>query len=136
MDSIINIMSNTSNISLSEKKHIFKILVIVGLLLAIFTYLFPNNYAYVITLIIFAVWVGNYYSNYTDKSIINTNNRIMYHLNVLQEITNMYIDKKLKDPKRQFKLHKNEIDNIYNNNKLSYLYLDSNLIEFFYYKYT
>lgn len=130
MDSIINIISNKGTISQGDKNRIFKIIVITGIVFAIFTYLFPNNYAFVITLIIFAVWVGNYYSNYTNKSITDTNNRIMYHLNVLQEISNMYIDKKLKDQRRQFKLGKNEIDTIYNNNKLSYLYLDSNLIEF------
>jgi hypothetical protein len=56
----------------------------------------------------------------------------MYHLNVLQEITNTYIDKKLKDPSRQFKLSKQQLDTIYINNKLSYLYIDSNLIEFLY----
>jgi hypothetical protein len=135
MDSVINIISNISGkgeISQSNKNRIFKILIIVGLVLAIFTYLFPTNYAFVITLILFALWVANYYSTYTDNSITTTNNRIMYHLNVLQEITNTYIDKKLKDPKRQFKLSKNDYDIIYKNNKLSYLYIDSNLIEFLY----
>ena len=132
MDSIINIIKGKNDISLSDKNLMFKTLFIIGILLAIFTYLFPTNYAFVITLILFSLWVASNYLNYTETSTTTTNNQIMYHLNVLQEITNTYIDKKLKDPSRQFKLSKQQLDSIYIKNKLSYLYIDSNLIEFLY----
>lgn len=112
----------------NNKNNLFRIIVIIVLVCFIVTYLFPQNQMYMIILILFALWIANYYIIYNKKDVTNRNNVIMYHLNTLQEMTNVYIDKKLKG--KYDKLSKNEIDRIYNNNKLDSLYIDSNMIEF------
>lgn len=133
MDSILNIVKGGSDITLSDKNFLMKVIVISILIVFVFTYIYPNNYGFIIILIAFTLWIVGNYISYSEKSIGNTNNQIMYHLNVLQETVNVYIDKKLRSSGPiASKLTKKQVNEIYNSNKLSSLYIDSNLIEFLY----
>lgn len=133
MDSILNIVKGGSDITLSDKNFLMKVIVISALIVFAFTYIYPNNYGFIIILIVFTLWVVSNYISYSEKSIGNKNNQIMYHLNVLQETVNVHIDKKLRNSGPiASKLTQKQVNEIYNNNKLSSLYIDSNLIEFLY----
>ena len=131
-NSIVNVIKN-GDVSLYNKTLMLRTIAIIAIVLFVFTYIFPTNYAYVITLIAFALWVGSNYVRYTETQVDTKNHQIMYHLNVLQEIINMYIDKQLnKDTIASSKLTNKEINMIYDKNILSSMYIDSNLIEFLY----
>jgi hypothetical protein len=121
----------TYNKDINTKNEIFKIIVIVVLICFVFTYIFPNNYSYIIILLVFALWVVSTYVVFNKKNIRNKNKEIMYHLNTLQEITNTYIDSKLNDQNNiRDILTNHEINKIYEKNRLDSLFIDSNMIEF------
>lgn len=116
---------------INTKNEIFRIIVMVLLICFIFTYIFPNNYSYIIVLIVFALWIVKNYVTFNKKNVHNRNKEIMYHLNTLQEITNAYIDSKLNDQNTIKDLLTNgEINKIYDKNRLDSLYIDGNMIEF------
>jgi len=125
---LFNITSNLK--SNNSKMLLFKVIALISLILYIFTYIFPSSYGYVIILVVFSLIIANYYIIYSENSISNDNNTIMNHLMTLQEITNKYIDKKLENVKN--KLSKKVMYQIYTNNNLNSLYIDSDLIEFLY----
>lgn len=136
MNSLINIINKSgedTSISLSDKNLILKIIVIAAIVLFGFTYIFPNNYAFIITLLIFTGYVVNTYITYVSQSVSSKNKQIMYHLEVLQDIVNNFINKKLNEQSASSsKLSNKEINRIYDNNQLTSMYIDSNLIEFLY----
>lgn len=136
MNSLINIINKSgedTSISLSDKNLILKIIVIAAIVLFGFTYIFPNNYAFIITLLIFTGYVVNIYITYVSQSVSSKNKQIMYHLEVLQDIVNNFINKKLNEQSASSsKLSNKEINRIYDNNQLTSMYIDSNLIEFLY----
>ena len=125
---LIDTLFNNNLNDVNKKNDIFKTLVVIVLVCFIVTYMFPNNQSYIIILFLFALWVTNNYIVYNSKNISIKNNVIMYHLNVLQEITNKYIDTKIKE--KNHKLSKEVVNKIYKNNELNSLYIDSNMIEF------
>ena len=136
MDSLIDIINkgrSDHTLSLSDKNLILKMIVIIAIIIFGFTFLFPTNYAFVITLLIFTGYVVNMYLSYTSESISSKNKEIMYHLEVLQDIVNSYINKKINSQTASTsKLSDKEINTIYNNNQLTSMYIDSNLIQFLY----
>lgn len=112
---------------------VLKVIAIISLVLFTLTYLFPRNYGFVVIIIIFALWISSNFIRYTQTQINTKNNQIMYHLNSLQEIVNIYIDKQLnKDVSASSKLSNKQINEIYDKNILSSMYIDGNLIEFLY----
>ena len=119
---------NSNNPSNDTKNLIFKVCVISVLLYFFFTYIFENQTTNVIILIIFILFVIYIYIYYTSSNVSDKNKMILYHLNTLQEITNKYLDSKIKNAK----LTKKEINDIYEKNSLNSMYIDSNLIEFLY----
>lgn len=113
-----------------NKSFLFKVVVLIILIFFIFTYIFPENYANVIILIVFAVIIAKYYIEYNESSVLDKNHVIMNHLMTLQETVNRYIDKN--KGKMNIKLSNDDINKIYKNNRLDNLYIDSNMIEFLY----
>lgn len=118
---------------LTDKTSIFKVSVIIILIFFIFTYLFPQNYGNVVILLVFSLVVAYYYISY-NKTNLNDKNRVtMNHLMTLQENVNKFIDKNLYEKnKLSSKLSRKDINQIYINNRLDSLYIDSNMIEFLY----
>lgn len=113
-----------------DKLLLFKVIVLIILIFFIFTYIFPENYANVIILIVFAVIIARYYLQYNESSVLDKNHIIMNHLMTLQETVNKYIDKR--KSKMNIKLSNGDINQLYKNNRLDNLYIDSNMIEFLY----
>ena len=50
MDSILNIVKGGSDITLSDKNFLMKVIVISALIVFAFTYIYPNNYGFIIKL--------------------------------------------------------------------------------------
>lgn len=118
---------------LTDKTSIFKFSTIIILIFFIFTYLFPQNYGNIVILLVFSLVVAYYYVSYNKTNLNDKNRIIMNHLMSLQENVNKFIDKNLYEKnKLSSKLSRKDINQIYMNNRLDSLYIDSNMIEFLY----
>lgn len=116
-----------------NNRTLFQISILIILIFFIFTYLFPNDYANVIILITFSGIIAYFYVQYKKTDLSDRNQIIMNHLMSLQETVNKFIDKNLSEKnKLSSKLSSKEINQIYKNNTLDSLYIDSNMIEFLY----
>lgn len=112
---------------------LFQVSMLIILIFFTFTYLFPNDYANVIILIVFSCIIAYFYVQYKKTDLSDRNRIIMNHLMTLQETVNKFIDKNLSQKnKLSSKLSTKEINQIYKNNILDSLYIDSNMIEFLY----
>lgn len=115
--------------TLENKKIVFKIFVLILLIYFILTFLFPTEYSNVIILIVFIAFIIYIYLQNLSDNTENINQQLMFKLNILQEISNTYINTKID---KMNHLDKKQINIMFNKSKLNSLYIDSNLIEFLY----
>ncbi len=110
----------------------FETISIFVIILIFFTFYFNKSYGFVIILIVFALYLSDSYIKVKNNNVENFNEITMVKLETLKEISNKYIENKLKmirnsNPQN---MKSADIKRIYDSNNLDYLYIDANLIHF------
>lgn len=110
----------------------FRVILIIVMIIFFFTYFYPNNFAYAIILLVFAVYIGDWYVKFDDNKISDFNQLTLIKLQKLQLRMNTFIETKIKQITNETRasLTQKEIDNIYKRAQLDSLYIDSNMIIF------
>jgi len=110
----------------------FESISIFVIILIFFTYFFSKNYGFIIILISFALYLSDSFIKVKNNNVENFNEITMVKLQTLKELSNKYIDTKMKlirnsNPQNMTSL---EIKRIYDANNLDALYIDANIIHF------
>ena len=110
----------------------FETISIFVIILIFFTFYFNKSYGFVIILIVFALYLSDSYIKVKNNNVENFNEITMVKLETLKEISNKYIENKLKmirnsNPQN---MKSADIKRIYDSNNLDSLYIDANLIHF------
>lgn len=106
----------------------FKVIVLTLAVMFVMTTAFPKTYAFVVILLAFAMFIGNKYASIEVSTLKDVNKRTMHKLNVLQDITNKHVNKKIQRVSTFSK--RPSIKSILFRSRLDCLYLDSSLIDF------
>lgn len=131
MENIVNLFLNDHGMYARWMQ--FEVLVLAIFATICITYIFPNNYAYVIILFVFVLYIVQTYLAIKDTGVSDNNKLTMFKLNKLQKAINDSIHQKLtRVNNTKQKLPKSIITQVFENNKLDYLYLDANMIQFLY----
>jgi hypothetical protein len=105
----------------------FNAVVIFIVVTGVFSYYFRDHtYAYVIILIVFALYIANTYVTVSTRSLGDINKRTMLELDTLQLKTYEYIDS------LPYNIPKSELQKLYKRNVLESLYIDATMIHFLY----
>jgi hypothetical protein len=108
-----------------SKRLQFEVVVIIVAILVVFPSIFEKNYAFIVLLIAFALFIANSYTSVRTETLVTFNNETMIMLNKIQAKTNEYINKQL-----QAKLSPIEKKTLIQSSQMSSLYLDADLIRF------
>jgi len=125
------------NFSSYDKELLFKSIILFGILCFCLTWFFKfeNNTLFVIVLLIFCGFITFNYITFTKSNLDDNNKILMYKLNVIQDTIYSFIDYRLNlinNDNTRSNIQQLNLKNIYSDNYLDSLYLDSNLIELFY----
>jgi hypothetical protein len=107
----------------------FEVLCLAVVVIVIFTFIFPNNYGFVIILLAFVLYVANMYIGIKSKTVSDFNKITMFKLNSIQSICNRHLQQHspfitTMTTKQLKELQKRSV--------LDALYYDSDLIHFIY----
>lgn len=111
----------------------FNSILIVSIIIMFFSYYYDNTqYAHIIVLILFALYIANKYVVSEKNVVRDFNEKTMYKLNVLQIKANDYLNAKINlIENTSGKVFTQKIINdIYKSSKLNALYIDATLIDF------
>lgn len=111
----------------------FNSLIIISIIIMFFSYYYDNTqYAHIIVLILFALYIANKYVISEKNVVRDFNEKTMYKLNTLQSKVNEYLRAKINlIEKTSGKVFTKKIVNdIYKSDQLNALYIDATLIDF------
>lgn len=129
MDYIINLFVNENNNILQ-----FNIILLFFIIIVCFSKIFGlETSTYIIILSMFAIFICNNYVKNISNNIIDSNKEVYFKLQILQEKMYEYIQYKINHTTLGTrKLSERKQQELYEDNKLSSLYINSNLINFLY----
>lgn len=107
----------------------FNVILIVVISMMFLTFYFEYEYSSVIILLVFSLWLANYYVMYENENFDDFNNLTMSKLGAIQKKMDEYIDYKINLLKKTG-VKGLDINKMYNKSRLSSLYMDANMITF------
>lgn len=131
--SIVDLFTNEHGIYARTLQ--FEVIVLALLVTFCITYFFPSNYAFIIILFVFVMWIVQTYLSIKNTGISDYNKLTMLKLNKIQQAVNKSIQQKLARVNTQHpntKLNVTHYSGLFEKNKLDFLYLDANMIKFIY----
>lgn len=109
----------------------FEVIILALIVTFCVTYFFPSNYAFVIILFVFVMYIVQNYLSIHNTTISDQNKLTMLKLNKIQQAVNISIQQKLARMNNTKQKPSQEIiAQIFDKNQLDYLYLDANMIHF------
>jgi hypothetical protein len=110
----------------------FRVLALFTTILVL-SFLFKSNaeYANVIFIILFGLFISDTYTQVFEGFIEDNNQTLMSHLEYLQTLSDRY-QRRLLEDKKGIQLSKESIENIIQSKRLDSMYMDANLIQFLY----
>lgn len=127
MDSLYNLFLKGDPFTNSKIK--FNVLLIIILILIVFNFYFQYNYSSIVILLIFALWIANYYVKYENENLDDFNNLTMAKLGKIQQKVDDFVMYKIKFLTKTGATGIN-YKYLYEKSKLDSLYMDANLINF------
>ena len=128
MDEIVNLFTQEHGIYQEDFK--FKVIILFLIIIIFFTNFF-SNYMAIIVVIVFALIITNFYIKINNNQINDNNKSLIFKLDSLQNKIYQFIEYKI-NLETNNKLSNDDKQKILNTNKLDSLYIDGNLIVFFY----
>lgn len=134
-DKIVNLFIN--NHGTFSRTLQFEVIVIIVIVMIFLTQTFPKTYGFVILLLLFSFYIANIYTGVQQETLEDINQTTMNKLNSIQNTIDTIVTTKIK----RFNNHmgnkrlvnqKQIIDKVYENNQMTSLYIDSNMINFIY----
>lgn len=129
MEDIVNLFTQEHGVFQQYFK--FEVILFFIFIIVIFSKSFGENYMPIIILIAFGLYITNLYVKINNTNVSDHNKNTMLKLETLQQTTNSFIQFKINLVSNQA-INPEDIQKIYEKNKLDSLYIDSNLIEFLY----
>jgi hypothetical protein len=131
MEDIVNLFTQEHGVFQQYFK--FEVVLFFIFVIVIFSKSFGENYMPIIILIAFGLYITNLYVKVNNTNVSDYNKTIMLKLQSLQQTTNTFIQFKINLVSNSNQsINQEDIQKIYEKNKLDSLYIDSNLIEFLY----
>jgi hypothetical protein len=131
MDDIVNLFTKEHGIY--KKIFKFQVLIVLFIILLFLTKLdlFRNNSVYILLSIVLAIYVTNMYVKINQNDLSDNNKIIHLKLDTLQSKVYQYVKYKIiTSSASDQKLSQNDIQTLYEKNKLNALYIDANMITF------
>ena len=131
MDDIVNLFTHEHGIFQQYFK--FEVILFFIFVIVIFGKFFGENFMPIIILIAFGLYITNLYVKVNNTNISDYNKNTLLKLDTLQQTINTFIQFKINLVSTSNQSFSQEdIQKLYEKNKLDSLYIDSNLIEFLY----
>ena len=131
MDDLVNLFVHEHGIY--QQNFQITVIILFIVILIIFTKIFSTNSVIIIIVVIFALYISNLYIKVNNSEINDVNKDILNKLEALQNKTNKFIEFKLKlISQTKQTLSSEDVQKLFEKNKLDSLYIDSNLIVFLY----
>lgn len=127
MENLINLFINDHGIYAKTLQ--FEVVGLAVILIFFITVLFRKEYAYIVILVAFVLYISQSYIVIKNANNDDTNKMTMYKLNKLQDLVNDYYIYKSKQFNSTNALKNKQTPVTYS---LDYMYIDSNLINFIY----
>lgn len=109
----------------------FNVVLIIFLITVVLNIYFKYNYTSIIVLLVFALWIANYYVTYENENVDDFNKSTMARLGSIQKKVDDYVIYRarllMKTGSKDF-----DYQRMYERSKLSSLYMDANMINFLY----
>lgn len=131
MEDIVNLFTQEHGIFQQYFK--FEVVLFFIFIIVIFSKTFGENYMSIIILIAFGLYITNLYVKVNNTNVSDYNKNTLLKLQSLKQTTNAFIQFKINLVSTSNQaINPEDIQKIYEKNKLDSLYIDSNLIEFLY----
>lgn len=130
-DSIVGLFVNEHGVYARNMQ--FQVVVLALFVTLCITYFFPQNYAFVVILFVFVMYIVQTYLSVQNTGISDYNKLTMLKLNKIQQSVNQSIQQKINRVNNtKQKLSATIVSQVFERNKLDYLFLDANMIHFIY----